>query len=80
MLRAMFLPGKVTADQQERYIDLFQKGTQTLEYKEYMETQALKPILSDRHSSAWPYPAMRSRTFSISSFDNSGGVPICRQP
>ena len=23
---------------------------------------------------------MRRRTFSISSFDNSGGVPICRQP
>ena len=27
-----------------------------------------------------PYPAIRARTFSISAFDNSGGVPICRQP
>jgi putative tricarboxylic transport membrane protein len=44
MLRAMFLPGKVTAEQQAFYVDLFQKVTQTSEYKEYMEKQALKPI------------------------------------
>jgi len=44
MLRAMFLPGKVTAEQQAFYVDLFQKVTQTLEYKDYMEKQALKPI------------------------------------
>jgi tripartite-type tricarboxylate transporter receptor subunit TctC len=44
MLRAMFLPGKVTAEQQAFYVDLFQKVTQTAEYKEYMEKQALKPI------------------------------------
>jgi putative tricarboxylic transport membrane protein len=44
MLRAMFLPGKVTPDQQAFYVDLFQKVTQTAEYKEYMEKQALKPI------------------------------------
>src|SRR4249920_1582601 len=44
MLRAMFLPGKVTPDQQAFYVDLFQKVTQTTEYKEYMEKQALKPI------------------------------------
>ena len=44
MLRAMFLPGKVTPEQQAFYVDLFQKVTQTSEYKEYMEKQALKPI------------------------------------
>jgi tripartite-type tricarboxylate transporter receptor subunit TctC len=44
MLRAMFLPGKVTADQTKFYVDLFQKVTQTAEYKDYMEKQALKPI------------------------------------
>jgi hypothetical protein len=27
-------------------------------------------------SSAWPYPAIRARAFSISAFDSSGGVPI----
>jgi len=44
MLRAMFLPGKVTAEQQPFYVDLFQKVTQTPEYMDYMEKQALKPI------------------------------------
>jgi tripartite-type tricarboxylate transporter receptor subunit TctC len=44
MLRAMFLPGKVTPDQQAFFVDLFQKVTQTAEYKDYMEKQALKPI------------------------------------
>ena len=44
MLRAMFLPGKVTAEQSAFYVDLFQKVTQTAEYKDYMEKQALKPI------------------------------------
>jgi tripartite-type tricarboxylate transporter receptor subunit TctC len=43
MLRAMFLPGKVTPDQAAFYVDLFKKLTQTAEYKEYMEKQALKP-------------------------------------
>ncbi len=43
MLRAMFLPGKVTAEQTAFYEDLFKKVTQTAEYKEYMEKQALKP-------------------------------------
>ncbi len=40
----MFLPGKVTPDQQAFYVDLFQKVSQTDEYKDYMEKQALKPI------------------------------------
>ncbi|HEX4331704.1 MAG TPA: tripartite tricarboxylate transporter substrate-binding protein [Usitatibacter sp.] len=44
MLRAMFLPAKVTPEQQAFYVDLFKKITQTAEYKEYMEKQALKPV------------------------------------
>lgn len=44
MLRAMFLPGKVTTEQTAFYVDLFKKVTQTPEYKEYMEKQALKPV------------------------------------
>jgi tripartite-type tricarboxylate transporter receptor subunit TctC len=44
MLRAMFLPGKVTPDQVAFYNDLFKKVTQTPEYKDYMEKQALKPV------------------------------------
>ena len=44
MLRAFFLPGKVSADQTAFYVDLFRKVSQTAEYKEYMEKQALKPI------------------------------------
>jgi tripartite-type tricarboxylate transporter receptor subunit TctC len=44
MLRAMFLPGKVPAEAQAFYVDLFRKITQTTEYKDYMEKQALKPV------------------------------------
>jgi tripartite-type tricarboxylate transporter receptor subunit TctC len=44
MLRAMFLPGKVTPDEVAFYKDLFKKVTQTAEYKDYMEKQALKPV------------------------------------
>jgi len=44
MLRAFFLPGKVDREAQAFYIDLFKKITQTAEYKEYMEKQALKPV------------------------------------
>jgi tripartite-type tricarboxylate transporter receptor subunit TctC len=44
MLRAMFLPGKVTPEQSAFYVDLFRKITQTTEYKDYMEKQALKPV------------------------------------
>ncbi|MEH2510063.1 putative tricarboxylic transport membrane protein [Nitrobacteraceae bacterium AZCC 1564] len=44
MLRAMFLPGKVTSEQVAFYDDLFKKVTQTPEYKDYMEKQALKPV------------------------------------
>lgn len=44
MLRAMFLPGKVTPEQTAFYVGLFKRLTQTAEYKEYMEKQALKPV------------------------------------
>ncbi len=47
MLRAMFLPGKVTPEQKDFYVDLFKKVTQTAEYKDYMEKQALKPVYMD---------------------------------
>ena len=47
MLRAMFLPGKVTPEQKAFYVDLFKKVTQTAEYKDYMEKQALKPVYMD---------------------------------
>jgi tripartite-type tricarboxylate transporter receptor subunit TctC len=40
----MFLPGKVSPEQHAFYVDLFQKVTQTPEYREYMEKQALKPV------------------------------------
>src|SRR5580765_5191309 len=44
MPRAMFLPGKVSADQTAFYVELFRKVAQTAEYKDYLEKQALKPI------------------------------------
>lgn len=44
MLRAMFLPGKVSSEQTAFYVDLFKKVSETPEYKDYMEKQALKPI------------------------------------
>ncbi len=44
MLRGMFLPPKATADQVAFYVDLFKKISQTPEYKDYMEKQALKPV------------------------------------
>jgi putative tricarboxylic transport membrane protein len=43
MLRGMFLPGKVPADAQAFYVDLFRKISATPEFKDYMEKQALKP-------------------------------------
>ena len=44
MLRAMFLPGKTTPEQKDFYVDLFRKVSQTSDYKDYMEKQALKPV------------------------------------
>jgi putative tricarboxylic transport membrane protein len=43
MLRGMFMPGKVTPDQQQFYVDLFRKVTETPEWKEYVERNALVP-------------------------------------
>src|SRR5689334_4112320 len=44
MLRAFFLPGKVDPAAQAFYVDLMKKITQTTEFKDYMEKQALKPV------------------------------------
>ena len=44
MLRAIFLPGKVAPEVAAFYEDLFRRITQTAEYKDYMEKQALKPV------------------------------------
>jgi len=46
MLRAMFLPGKVTAEQTAFYVDLFKRLSETAEFKDYMEKQALKPAFT----------------------------------
>jgi tripartite-type tricarboxylate transporter receptor subunit TctC len=46
MLRAMFLPGKVNAEQTAFYVDLFKRLSQTPEFKDYMEKQALKPAFT----------------------------------
>jgi tripartite-type tricarboxylate transporter receptor subunit TctC len=43
MLRGMFMPGKVTPEQQAFYVDLFKKVTETPEWKEYLERNALVP-------------------------------------
>jgi hypothetical protein len=45
MLRAVFLPGKVRP-RSAFYVDLFKKVSQTAEFKDYLEKQALKPITS----------------------------------
>ncbi len=43
MLRGMFLPGKVALEVAAFYVDLFRKISDTAEFKDYMEKQALKP-------------------------------------
>jgi len=45
MLRGMFLPGKVKAEETAFYVDLFKKISATPEFKDYMEKQALKPAM-----------------------------------
>ena len=42
MLRGIFMPGGVSADQTAFYVDLFKKILATAEWKEYVETNALK--------------------------------------
>ena len=41
MLRGMFMPGKVSPEQQAYYVELFRKVLETPEWKEYMERNAL---------------------------------------
>ncbi len=43
MLRGLFMPGKVTPDQQAYYVDLLQKITETPEWKDYLQRNALLP-------------------------------------
>lgn len=43
MLRAIFLPGKMAPEQTAFYVELFKRVSETPEYKDYMEKQALKP-------------------------------------
>ncbi|RXF66975.1 tripartite tricarboxylate transporter substrate binding protein [Hansschlegelia zhihuaiae] len=47
MLRGMFMPGKVTAEQQAYYVDLFRKVSETPEWKEYLARNALVPDFRD---------------------------------
>jgi putative tricarboxylic transport membrane protein len=44
MLRGIFLPGKQPVDVTAFYTDLFKRLSQTSEFKDYMEKQALKPV------------------------------------
>ncbi len=41
MLRGMFMPGKVTAEQQAFYVDLFKRVSETAEWKDYLSRNAL---------------------------------------
>lgn len=43
MLRGMFMPGKVTPEQQAFYVELFRKVIETPEWKAYVERNALVP-------------------------------------
>lgn len=43
MLRGMFMPGKVSPEQQAYYVELFKKVLETPEWKEYMARNALVP-------------------------------------
>ena len=47
MLRGMFMPGKVTKDQQAFYVSLFKKVSETAEWKEYLARNALVPDYRD---------------------------------
>jgi putative tricarboxylic transport membrane protein len=47
MLRGMFMPGKVTKDQQAFYVEMFKKVSQTPEWKDYLARSALVPDYRD---------------------------------
>ena len=58
----------MTPEQQAFYVDLFQEVTQTAEYKDYMERQALKPIFltgSDMQAGCLSPGRPKSRYFSF---------------
>lgn len=47
MLRGMFMPGKVTKEQQAYYVGLFKKVADTTEWKDYLARSALVPDYRD---------------------------------
>ncbi|WP_439498723.1 Bug family tripartite tricarboxylate transporter substrate binding protein [Bosea sp. (in: a-proteobacteria)] len=47
MLRGMFMPGKVTKDQQAFYVAMFKKVSETPEWKDYLARSALVPDYRD---------------------------------
>lgn len=47
MLRGMFMPGKVTKDQQAFYVNMFKKISETPEWKDYLARSALVPDYRD---------------------------------
>lgn len=47
MLRGMFMPGKVSKEQQAFYVDLFKKVSETPEWKDYLARNALVPDYRD---------------------------------
>lgn len=47
MLRGMFMPGKVSKEQQAFYVGLFKKVSETAEWKEYLARNALVPDYRD---------------------------------
>lgn len=47
MLRGMFMPGKVTKEQQAFYVNLFKKVSETPEWKDYLARSALMPDYRD---------------------------------
>lgn len=47
MLRGMFMPGKVTKEQQAYYVGLFKKVADTAEWKDYLARSALVPDYRD---------------------------------
>jgi tripartite-type tricarboxylate transporter receptor subunit TctC len=47
MLRGMFMPGKVTKEQQAYYVNLFKKVSETAEWKDYLARSALVPDYRD---------------------------------
>ncbi|MFC3690589.1 tripartite tricarboxylate transporter substrate binding protein [Chenggangzhangella methanolivorans] len=47
MLRGIFMPGRVTPEQQAFYVDMFKKAVETPEWKDYLERSGLLPDFRD---------------------------------